>query len=120
MGVAMTEEDPLRATIAEMSARREAAVAAHEALRHSPEFETACRRSAKLVLDYELALKAISLMSTRWDAYKHTRLSIRMYELFLESAISTLSLIREGMLNPARREMRFLLEASIKSWWCDC
>jgi hypothetical protein len=23
------------------------------------------------------------------------------------------------MLNPARREMRFLLESSVKVWWCD-
>lgn len=37
----------------------------------------------------------------------------------LESAISTLSLIREGLLNPARRELRFLLGASVKVWWCD-
>jgi hypothetical protein len=40
-------------------------------------------------------------------------------DLLLESAVSTLGLIRDGMLNPARREMQFLFEASIKARWCD-
>lgn len=116
----MNEGDPLKAGIADLTVMRNAAVVAHEALCRSPGFETASRRTAKLVSDYALALNAVSLMSTRWGGYGQARLSVRMLDFFLESAISALSLVREGMLNPARREMRFLLEASIKAWWCDC
>jgi hypothetical protein len=58
-------------------------------------------------------------MSTRSPLYEETLLTLRIYDLLLESAISTLGLIREGLLNPARREMRFLLEASVKAWRFD-
>lgn len=115
----MAGDDSIRDVILEMITNRNAAVEAHEALRQSQGFETASRRTAALVSDYALGLQSIFMMSTRWGGYRQARLSLRMHDLFLESAISTLSMVREGMLNPARREMRFLLEASVKAWWCD-
>lgn len=102
-----------------MLEKRNAAIEDHAALRRSPAFAAAARRTEVLVADYALGLNAIGLMSTRSTMFERVCLSLRMYDLFLESAISTLSLIREGMLKPARREMRFLLEASLKAWWCD-
>ena len=116
----MDEEDPLKTKFREMMAKRETAIADHDALLRSQGFETASRRTAALVSDYAIGLRAVSVMSTRWSGFGQARLSLRMHDLFLESAITTLSLVREGMLNPARCEMRFLLEASIKAWWCDC
>jgi len=111
----MTEEDPVKAAISAIVTKRDGAVAGHEALRKSQNFETAASRTTALVSDYTLGLQSVSMMSTRWSGFGQTRLSLRMHDLFLESAISTLSLVREGMLNPARRELRFLLEASIKA-----
>lgn len=112
-------EDPIKKLVQEIVEKRNTAIESHTALRRSRGFATASRRSETLVADYALGLHAISLMSTRSSAYGQALLSLKMLDLLLESAISTLSLIREGMLNPARREMRFLLEASIKAWWCD-
>jgi hypothetical protein len=66
-----------------------------------------------------MRLHAVSLMSTRSPIFRKVRLSLRVLDLLLESAVSALGLIRDGMLNPARRKMRFLFEASIKAWWCD-
>jgi hypothetical protein len=77
------------------------------------------KRAETLVYDYAIGLNAVSLMSTRSPIFGKARLSLRVLDLLLESAVSTLGLIRDGMLNPARREMRFLFEASIKAWWCD-
>ena len=113
------DDDPLKAAMLDIIEKRNAAIETHTALRRSPGFAAASKRSETLVADYALGLNAVSLMSTRSSAYGEVLLSLRMLDLLLESAISTLSLIREGMLNPARREMRFLLEASIKAWWCD-
>ncbi len=116
----MAEEDLLKTIFCEMMAKRKAAIADQEALRRSQGFEIASRRTAALISDYALGLRAVSMMSTRWRGFERARLSLRVYDLFLESAISAQSLIREGMLNPARRETRFLLEAGIKAWWFDC
>ena len=113
------DDDPLKAAMLDIIEKRNAAIETHTALRRSPGFAAASKRSETLVADYALGLNAVSLMSTRSSAYGEVLLSLRMLDLLIESAISTLSLIREGMLNPARREMRFLLEASIKAWWCD-
>ncbi|MBV9481936.1 MAG: hypothetical protein JO249_14455 [Acidobacteria bacterium] len=112
-------EDPIKKLLEAIIEKRNTAIEAHIALRRSPGFATASKRSETLVADYALGLHTVSLMSTRSSAYGKTLLSLKMLDLLLESAISTQSLIREGMLNPARREMRFLLEASIKAWWCD-
>lgn len=110
--------DPVKG-IMEIIKKRDAAIEGHNALRRSPGFANACKRSEKLMIDYALGLHAVSLMSTRSPTYAQERLSIRIFDLLLESAVSTWALIRDGMLNPARREMRFLLEASVKAWWCD-
>lgn len=117
----MTDDakDPLQSALREMTQRRDTAMATHASLRASQPFADATRRTEKLVADYALGVNTVSLMSTRSGVYAQSLLSLRMFDLLLESAISTLALIREGMLNPARREMRFLLEASVKAWWCD-
>ena len=117
----MTEpsDDPLAQHLAEIVQTRQAAMDAHAALRQSQPFLNACRRTETLVGDYGLALNAISLMSTRSPTFEAARLSIRIADLLIESAVATMAHIREGLLNPAHREMRFLLEASIKAWWCD-
>jgi len=117
----MTEpsDDPLAQHLAEIVQTRQAAMDAHAALRQSQPFLNACRRTETLVGDYGLALNAISLMSTRSPTFEAARLSIRIADLLIESAVATMAHIREGLLTPAHREMRFLLEASIKAWWCD-
>jgi hypothetical protein len=103
----------------DMRRKRQATLDAHEEMRRSPGFVAAAKRTEKLVLDFGLALNALSLMSTRHDGFKRALISIGMQDLLLESAVAAMALTREGLLNAARREMRFLLEASIKAWWCD-
>ena len=115
----MSEEDSSMAALTSALAKRDEAIAAHEALRRSEGFKVASGRSVGLASDYALGLRALSAMSMRWDGFRQTRLNLRSHDLLLESAFSIQWLIQEGMLNPARREMRFLLEASIKAWWCD-
>ncbi|MBS0251109.1 MAG: hypothetical protein JSR78_08590, partial [Proteobacteria bacterium] len=112
-------EYPLRAKLLEIERGRDAAIEAHSSLRSSQPFADATQRTEKLVSDYARGLHAVSLMSTRAAVFTETRLSLRILDLLLESAIATLGLIHNGSLNPARREMRFLLEASIKAWWLD-
>src|ERR1700730_4824061 len=103
----------------DMIEKRSAAIEANAAVRRSPDYISALKRTEILAYDYAIGLNAVSLMSTRSPIFGKARLSIRVLDLLLESAVSTLGLIRDGMLNPARREMRFLCEASIKAWWCD-
>jgi hypothetical protein len=117
----MTEptDNPFHDMIASILDKKREAIDAHTDVRSSDAFNAAATRTDRLIGDYAFALNAISVMATRCEALRDARLSLRMHDLFLESAVSTGALLREGMLNPARREMRFLLEASIKAWWCD-
>lgn len=115
----MSDEDPIDEFLAPVVEARRAKIEEHKALRSSPGYVTAQRRTNKLVADFGLGLNAVSTMSTRHASFGEQRLSIRMHDILLESAIATMSNLREGLLSPARREMRFLLEASVKAWWCD-
>jgi hypothetical protein len=115
-GTTMSDNpDPIK----EMIEKRNAAIEADAALRRSPDYIAALKRAETLAYDYTIGLNAVSLMSTRSPIFGKTRLSLRVLDLLLESTVSILGLIRDGLLNPARREMRFLFEASIKAWWCD-
>jgi hypothetical protein len=115
----MQSGDQPQGLIAAIVEKRDSAIAAHEELRKSPPFAAAVKGTEQLVGDYALASSAVSLMSTRWPAFKERLLTLRIYDLLLESAISTLGLIRQGLFNPAKREMRFLIEASVKAWRFD-
>lgn len=113
------KDNPLHDGVNEILSAKRSAIEAHDDLRQSEGFQAATKRTRRLVGDYALGLHTISLMSTRHPDFQSSRLSIRIQDLLLESAISTWGHIENGVLNPARREMRFLLEASVKSWWCD-
>jgi hypothetical protein len=113
------DDDPLEKAMREVQAKRQSAIDAHEALRKSPGYETASRRTSKLIGDYGLALNAVALASTRWSGFENTRLGVRILDLLLESAVATMSAAHEGLFNAAHRELRFLLEASVKAWWSD-
>lgn len=115
----MEKEHNLPGEISRVLEAKRAAIESHENLRASPGFLAATNRTRKLVGDYAVGLNMISMMATRHPDFHGSRLSIRVHDLLLESAISIWGHINNGLLNPARREMRFLVEASVKTWWCD-
>lgn len=105
--------------LAELTEKRRQAVQQHEALRATQPFQDALRFTRKLVADFHTGVSCVGLMSTRWSGFGAHMLSLKVQDHLLQSALAIAGWINEGMHGPARREMRFMIEASIKAWSSD-
>jgi hypothetical protein len=76
-------------------------------------FQDAVRYLNRLTSDYLLALTCVRLSGERFSAADHY-LVFRFAPHFVESALALQASAREGLQNAARRELRFVLEATIK------
>lgn len=101
-----------------IEARRER-IAAHETLRTSQPYQAAIKHLDRMVEQYGMAITAIDLMATRHPPFFDSLITLRVKPHFVQSMMAAASLVKEGMLDPARRELRFLVEASVKTLWLD-
>lgn len=115
----MATDEPPEDPFARMAAERRALADAHEALREGAPFRDALHRVDRLVTDYGLAVNAIDLMATRHPPYFGRLITLRLKPRLMESLIAAAQAVKEGLHDPARRELRFLLEASVKTLWLD-
>lgn len=116
----MTEgNDPLNDFLKDVLSKRQKRMDAHTALRESHGFKDAIARVDRLIADYGVAINAIDLMATRSPPFFQKLITLRLKQQFVESMIATAQAIKAGLHNPAHRELRFLLEASIKTLWLD-
>lgn len=114
-----TNEEAFADPFAVMVAARQARIADHTAYREGEPFKAAVGRVDRLIHDYGLAITAIDLMSMRSRSFHERLITLRLKQHFVESMVATGQAIKESLHNPARRELRFLLEASVKTLWLD-
>lgn len=100
------EGDPLTRMFAELSADRNRRADAHATLRDSAPYRGAMLQLDRYIFDYGLGINMIELMATRWHAFFNERISLRIKPHLVQSMIAASHLIREGLHDPARREMR--------------
>lgn len=79
-----------------------------------PDLAKAIRETEFIARSYLAGLSFIVQDTGRDPAYLPNHLLSFLSQDILQSAISIPTLIREGLLNVARRELRFLIEASVK------
>lgn len=98
---------------------REARIAAHNELRKSPEWQSISRRLEAITIGFFVGLHSCWRMSTRWPSYYDNTLTFRFMDDLLESAITIRVAVANGALNPARRDLRFVLEPAINHSYVD-
>jgi hypothetical protein len=91
----------------------------HAALRASEAYKIAIQQVDRYIFDYGLGINAIELMATRNPVYFDEHISLRIKPHLVQSMICASHMIKEGLHDPARREMRFLIEAAVKALWLD-
>ncbi|HVI33224.1 hypothetical protein [Phenylobacterium sp.] len=79
-----------------------------------PELATAIRANEAVVLSYLSTLSFIVMQGARDPSFRDTHVFSYLAQDLLQSAMALIILPREGILNAAKRELRFVLEASIK------
>ena len=108
----------LRALMEELLApakeAKQQAIATHEALRGSTAFQNGMAYNRRICADFIKLLHLVSMMATRDRNLSEHTLSIRMTDYFLQSTIVIAYLIENGFHGPAKRELRFVLEAGVK------
>ncbi|KQN01809.1 hypothetical protein ASE85_21700 [Sphingobium sp. Leaf26] len=80
----------------------------------SPDLSHAIRETEFITRSYLAGLSFIVQDAGRDPQYVSNHLLYRLSQDLLQSAVSITALVAEGLLNVARRELRFLLEASVK------
>ena len=113
------ESDPLAEMMRSIGEDRQRRSDEHAALRASDAYQGAMRRVDRYIFDYGVGITAIELMATRNPAYFDELISLRIKPHFVQSIIAASHMIKEGLHDPARREMRFLVEAAVKALWLD-
>lgn len=113
------EPDLLEAVIQGAVVERQRRSDEHAALRASDAYKGAIRQIDRYILDYGLGINMIEMMATRNPPFFEQLISLRIKPHFAQSMIAAAQMIKEGLHDPAKREMRFLVEASVKALWLD-
>lgn len=64
-------------------------------------------------------MRNITITTAKSATYLENVGSLRIKPHLVQSMIAASHMIKEGLHDPARREMRFLVEASVKAFWLD-
>lgn len=107
-------DDPFAAAARELQQRR----ATHEEVRSSKRHVDADLHLRRLIQDFAVALRASWVAFTRYPNSDLWLLQ-RSTDDLLESVIAVPTLTSNGMVNVARRELRYLLEATVKYVYVD-
>lgn len=105
-------------TSAEARSEHEQRVADHDLLRGGDEYQTALTRMWQLTHDFANAVRLAAFAFTRYPSSRSWLLSATTDEV-LESSIAVASLVQNGAVNVARRELRYALEVVVKAVYCD-
>ena len=112
-------DDPLAAMM--MAARDAQAALAleHESVRESADYQEAIASIRHTVLGLFITLNLCELVATRWTAYHERYLFPRHIDDIGEAALAAQLAIENGALNPARRELRYMLEVAVNTALVD-
>lgn len=98
---------------------RDAKIDEHKKLRDSDQYREQSTRFTRLLKGAVEGLRACWLISTRSSALSEETLTFRFIDDAIFSLIGISSSINSGAHNPARREMRYLLESVCKHYHVD-
>jgi len=103
----------------QIDTERQLSIEEHNKLRQSAQYKEQETRSKRLTHDAIQALQICWLMSTRSQELSDNWLTFRFIDELIYSLIAISIQINEGLHNPARREMRYLLESAVKHYYVD-
>ncbi|NOT06487.1 MAG: hypothetical protein HOP27_17990 [Anaerolineales bacterium] len=91
----------------------------HETTRQSKEFQDQVRYLRRITRDFLKSTQICWFAATRYKPFVDNSLVFRSIDDLNQSVVALQTLIEEGMLTPAHREMRYILESSIKNLFVD-
>lgn len=108
-------EDPFK----ELVQKRNEKIIQHQECCNRPQFKEQVRRRDRLLNGILLGLQATWGMATRCPGLVDKSLTFRFLDDTLQAILAIYVMTKEGLVNPAKREMRYLLESSCKHYYVD-
>lgn len=104
---------------ADIAERKAELAKQHEAIRASKEYQDQAKYLGRMTQDFLKTTQMCWIAATRFEKFVDNSLFFRSIDDINQSVITILTLIEQGMLTPARREMRYILESSVKNLYVD-
>ena len=104
---------------AEIAERKTELAKQHEAIRASKEYQDQAKYLGRMTQDFLKTTQMCWIAATRFEKFVDNSLFFRSIDDINQSVITILTLIEQGMLTPARREMRYILKSSVKNLYVD-
>lgn len=111
--------DPIREMFERQRREHAARVEAHKALMASPEYQAQLKYITRFSFDFLEALRVCWFYSSRAYDYSQKSLFVRSTDDLMQSILAAHRLLSEGMLNPIKRELRYVIESSVKNLYVD-
>lgn len=95
------------------------AALAHEQLRESEAYKLELQFLRKTILDFTNTLRLCKITASRWADFHEKYLLPQHFDDLAEAALTAQLAIDNGALNPARRELRYMLEVVVNIAYVD-
>lgn len=105
--------------ISQRNQRITAKIERREAIRKSKDYSEQITKLDLITQDFILALKFSSFFLERCPDFRENSISVLAITDLLETSLMIRMIVKEGFLNPAKRELRYIIELAIKAVYVD-
>ena len=111
--------DDIQSMLSKIQSEREAKIIEHKKHLESDEYQSSLRLLEVVTFDFIKGMKSCSMYCSRGIDFRDNSLSLSHIDDYFMSAIMILTMLREGGINPAKREMRYLIDSSMRYLFVD-
>jgi hypothetical protein len=115
----MSETDSLQEYFEQRKAEHITKVKTQEELVASPAYQSELKFIERITSDIIMLLRLCLTYSGRAGEYSENSLTIRSTDDLAQSVLATWHLVQQGMINPVKRELRYIIESSVKYLYVD-
>jgi hypothetical protein len=115
----MPEFDSLEKYIEHQQSNITAKIAFQKELIASPAYQNEIKFIDRMTNDIILLLRTCLMCSFRGGSYSENSLTIRSTDDLIQSVLAARHLAEQGMINPVKRELRYIIESSVKYLYVD-
>jgi len=111
--------DDIQSILSRIQAAREAKIIEHKEHLESDEYQSSLRLLEVVTFDFIKGMKSCSMYCHRGVDFRDNSLSLSHIDDYFMSAIMILMMLKEGGVNSAKREVRYLIDSSMRYLFVD-
>jgi hypothetical protein len=111
--------DDIKNMFAKIQAEREAKIKEHKKHLESDEYQSSLWLLEAVTYDFIKGMKSCSMYCSRGAQFRDNSLSLSHIDDYFMSAIMILTMLKEGGVNPAKREIRYIIDSSMRYLFVD-